>query len=99
MRILVIGASGGTGREIVKQALEAGHDVTALVRNPAKFSLAHEHLTVARGNVMDARVDRRHRTRPGCRAVRARTQTLAGTVEYSLGGNAEHRPRDGDSTA
>jgi putative NADH-flavin reductase len=54
MRILIIGASGGTGREIVKQTLEAGHDVAALVRNPAKFSLVHERLTVVRGNVMDA---------------------------------------------
>lgn len=54
MRVLVVGASGGTGREVVKQALEDGHDVTALVRNPAKFPLTHERLTVMRGNVMDA---------------------------------------------
>ena len=32
MKLLVIGASGGTGREIVRQALAAGHDVTTLVR-------------------------------------------------------------------
>jgi uncharacterized protein YbjT (DUF2867 family) len=54
MRVLVIGATGGTGREVVKQALEDGHDVTALVRNPAKFPLTHERLSVVRGNVMDA---------------------------------------------
>ncbi|HET6463381.1 MAG TPA: NAD(P)H-binding protein, partial [Candidatus Krumholzibacteria bacterium] len=42
MRLLVFGGSGKTGREIVKQGLERGHDVTAFVRNPAKLSLSHE---------------------------------------------------------
>ena len=54
MHVLVIGATGGTGRAVVKQALEDGHDVTALVRNPAKFPLTHERLSVMRGDVMDA---------------------------------------------
>ncbi len=35
-RILVLGATGGTGRPIVRQALARGHDVTALVRSPEK---------------------------------------------------------------
>ena len=38
MNIVVFGASGGTGIEIVKQALAAGHQVTAFVRNPAKYA-------------------------------------------------------------
>ena len=54
MKVIVFGASGGTGREIVKQALERGHDVTAFVRNPAKVKISHERLKIARGNVMDA---------------------------------------------
>jgi putative NADH-flavin reductase len=54
MKIIVFGATGGTGREIVKQALEHGHDVTAFVRNPAKLNLTHERLNTARGDVMDA---------------------------------------------
>ena len=37
MRIIVFGASGGTGVKIVEQALAAGHAVTAFVRNPAKL--------------------------------------------------------------
>jgi len=37
MRILVVGATGGTGREIVRQGLERGHDVTAFVRNPKRL--------------------------------------------------------------
>jgi putative NADH-flavin reductase len=53
MQILVIGATGGTGREIVKQALERGHDVVALARNPAKVTTKHERLRVAQGDVMD----------------------------------------------
>lgn len=54
MRLLVFGASGGTGREIVRQALERGHDVTAFVRNPARLRLRHERLAIAQGNVMEA---------------------------------------------
>lgn len=37
-KILVLGATGGTGRSIVKQALARGHDVTVLVRSPEKAS-------------------------------------------------------------
>ena len=35
MRLTVIGATGGIGRSLVTQAVEAGHDVTAVVRDPA----------------------------------------------------------------
>jgi putative NADH-flavin reductase len=52
MRILIVGATGGTGRELVEQALERGHHVTALARNPAKVKHTHEHLTVVKGDVM-----------------------------------------------
>lgn len=53
LRILVIGATGGTGRELVRQALEQGHQVTALVRKPKKIKLEHENLRVVTGNVHD----------------------------------------------
>jgi len=53
MRLLIIGATGGTGRELVEQALERGHQVTAFVRTPARLRLAHERLTVVRGDVLD----------------------------------------------
>ncbi|MFG2195384.1 NAD(P)-dependent oxidoreductase [Streptomyces sp. NPDC048639] len=39
MRITVFGATGGIGREIVRQALTAGHEVTAVVRDPARLSV------------------------------------------------------------
>ena len=53
MRVLVIGATGGTGRELVQQALAGGHHVTAFVRNPAKLQIEHANLRVAQGDVLD----------------------------------------------
>lgn len=55
MRIAVFGATGGTGRHVVFQALEAGHEVTALVRDPAAFRVWHERLEVVVGDVGEAR--------------------------------------------
>lgn len=52
-RILIIGATGGTGRQLVEQALKQGHQVTALVRNPAKLSIEHPNLRVVKGDVLD----------------------------------------------
>src|SRR6266849_3375846 len=53
LRILIVGATGGTGRELVRQALEQGHQVTALVRKPKKMKLEHPNLRVVQGNVHD----------------------------------------------
>jgi putative NADH-flavin reductase len=53
LRILIVGATGGTGRELVRQALEQGHQVTALVRKPKKMKLEHPNLRVVKGNVHD----------------------------------------------
>lgn len=52
--VLIVGATGGTGRELVAQALERGYAVTALARDPAKLRIDHPRLTVARGDVLDA---------------------------------------------
>ena len=53
MHVLIIVATGGTGRELVKEALERGHDVTALVRQPEKLRITHERLRVVRGDVLN----------------------------------------------
>lgn len=53
-RVLIVGATGGTGRQLVAQALELGFTVTALVRNPSRLPADHPRLTVARGDVLDA---------------------------------------------
>lgn len=52
-RILIIGATGGTGRQLVNQALERGYQVTALVRDPSKLRIVSPQLTVLRGDVLD----------------------------------------------
>lgn len=52
-RILIVGATGGTGRELVTQALDQGYQVTAFARNPAHLQVEHPRLTVVRGDVLD----------------------------------------------
>ncbi|RDC66249.1 NAD(P)-dependent oxidoreductase [Adhaeribacter pallidiroseus] len=53
MKILILGASGATGRHLVRQALEQKHQVTAFLRNPAKLKVSHRALTLEQGNVSD----------------------------------------------
>jgi len=52
MNIFIAGANGGIGRQAVEQALQAGHQVTALVRNPAKLQLMHPNLNIIKGDIM-----------------------------------------------
>ena len=53
MKIAIFGASGRTGVELVKQALEDGHSVTAFVRDPARMPIKDNHLAVVTGDVFD----------------------------------------------
>jgi len=52
-RLLIVGASGGTGRQLVAQALERGHAVTAFVRNRSRLRIEHPQLTIVEGDVLD----------------------------------------------
>ncbi|SDE33008.1 NAD(P)-dependent oxidoreductase [Glycomyces harbinensis] len=53
MRIAVFGANGPTGRLLTGQALDAGHQVTAVTRQPDSFPLHHDRLKVAGADVLD----------------------------------------------
>lgn len=53
MKLTVFGATGGVGGEIVRQALAAGHEVTAVVRDPARLTAAGENLEVFRDDLTD----------------------------------------------
>ena len=53
MKLLIIGATRGIGRNLVEQALDQEHAVTALVRNPRRLSISHEKLTVIAGDILD----------------------------------------------
>lgn len=46
---LVFGGTGGTGKQFISQALDQGHTVRALVRNPAKVLTTHPNLHVHQG--------------------------------------------------
>jgi putative NADH-flavin reductase len=51
MKLIIFGATGRTGKPLTEQALAAGHDVTAYVRNPGKLDIAHPKLKVVEGNL------------------------------------------------
>jgi putative NADH-flavin reductase len=54
MKIAVFGAGGRIGSRIVREALNRGHDVTSIVRHPENYTLIHDHLKVAKGDLFDA---------------------------------------------
>jgi hypothetical protein len=53
LRLFVIGATGRTGSEIVRQALANGHHVTAFARSPEKIVLRSERLAVLNGDALN----------------------------------------------
>jgi putative NADH-flavin reductase len=53
MRLAIFGATGGTGLEVTRQALEKGHSVRVLLRNPNRMPLSNEKMRIVLGNVLD----------------------------------------------
>lgn len=52
-RLAVFGGTGGTGRQVIEQALEQGDEVIALVRSPEKVGREHARLQVVQGDVLN----------------------------------------------
>ncbi|WCT13433.1 NAD(P)-dependent oxidoreductase [Mucilaginibacter jinjuensis] len=52
-KILLFGASGGTGKQFAEQALKAGHSVTAIIRNPDTFAMRHQNLRIIKGDILE----------------------------------------------
>lgn len=53
MNLLIFGASGGTGRCLLEQALAQGHHVAAFTRSPEKVTAQHPNLKVVKGDIQD----------------------------------------------
>ena len=54
LKLLVLGATGGTGLEIVRQAVELGHSVTAFVRSPERLSRFHNRISIKQGDLLNS---------------------------------------------
>ncbi len=54
MKLLVLGATGGTGLEIISQAIERGHSLTAFVRAPDPLKRFGDRIAVVRGNLLNS---------------------------------------------
>ena len=52
--MIVLGAAGGIGRQVVEAALAEGWRVTAVLRTPSKLDLTHPLLNIVKGDVLDA---------------------------------------------
>lgn len=53
MKLVILGATGGTGLEVVKRAIERGHAVTALVRSPDRLNEFRGRITVSQGDLLN----------------------------------------------
>jgi putative NADH-flavin reductase len=54
MKLVVLGATGATGLEIVRQAIEHGHSVTALVRRPERLQPFRNRITIKQGDLLNS---------------------------------------------
>jgi putative NADH-flavin reductase len=56
MKLVVLGATGGTGLEIVRQAIAHGHSVTALVRSPERLKPFGDRINVKQGDLLNTAI-------------------------------------------
>jgi len=54
LKLIVLGATGGTGLEIVQRAIEHSHSVTAFVRSPERLKPFQDRITVTQGDLLNS---------------------------------------------
>ncbi len=54
MKLVILGATGGIGLEVVRQAVERGHSVTAFVRSPGRLSAFSGNIRIIQGDLLNA---------------------------------------------
>lgn len=53
MKVLLIGATGFSGREVLNELLRSKHNVTAITRNSKSLAIHNDNLTIVEGNILD----------------------------------------------
>jgi len=53
LKLVIYGGSGNIGQRIVREALDRGHQVTVVSRDPSRVKVTHDRLTVVQGNVLE----------------------------------------------
>lgn len=87
VNLVIFGATGPTGQQLVQQALGQGHQVTAVARTPNKLILQHERLRVVQGDALDpASVDRAVQGAEVVLSALGVGRQLGATTVYSEGG-------------
>jgi nucleoside-diphosphate-sugar epimerase len=93
MRLVVFGATGRTGRLLVRQALAVGHWVTAYARSPGKLAIHHTRLVIVQGELDDAEAISRavsgsdaiiSTLGPGARQIGAALSNGIGTIMHAM---------------
>ncbi len=53
MKLVIFSPTGMIGSRILDEALSRAHQVTAITRDPSRFSISHQNLTIVAGNALD----------------------------------------------
>jgi putative NADH-flavin reductase len=85
MKLIIFGATGGTGKQLIEQALAAGHEVTAVARRPSAVTVQHERLHVVRGDVTEPATFKQAMTGQDAALSALGVTTRGPTTLYSAG--------------